>query len=46
MSEGAVRTAIHRLKRRFQTGLRQEIAETVSDPSEVEDELKFLVRAL
>jgi DNA-directed RNA polymerase specialized sigma24 family protein len=46
MTEGAVRTAIHRLKRRFQTRLRQDIAETVDDPADVEDELKYLVRAL
>ena len=45
-TEGAVRTAIHRLRRKFQARLRHDIAETVSDPADIEDELKYLVRAL
>jgi RNA polymerase sigma-70 factor (ECF subfamily) len=45
-TEGAVRTSIHRLKRKFQLRLRHDIADTVSDPADVEDELKFLVKAL
>lgn len=45
-TEGAVRTAIHRLRRKFQARLRHDIAETVADPTGVEDELKYLVRAL
>ncbi len=32
MSEGAVKVAVHRLRRRFGELLREEIAETVSDP--------------
>jgi RNA polymerase sigma-70 factor (ECF subfamily) len=46
ISEGAVKTAVHRLRRRFQGELRTHIAETVSDPDDVDDEIRFLVRAL
>jgi RNA polymerase sigma factor (sigma-70 family) len=46
MSEGAVRVAVHRLRRRFQAQLKQDIRETVSDPALVEDEIRFLARAL
>ena len=45
-SEGAVKTAVHRLRRKFQAALRKDIAETVSDPADVDDEIKYLVRAL
>ena len=45
-SEGAVKTAVHRLRRSFQAALRKDIAETVSDPADVDDEIKYLVRAL
>jgi RNA polymerase sigma-70 factor (ECF subfamily) len=45
-SEGAVKTAVHRLRRKFQAGLRQDIAETVSDPTDIDDEIRYLVRAL
>jgi RNA polymerase sigma factor (sigma-70 family) len=45
-SEGAVRVAVHRLRRKFQKRLREEIAETVADPSEVDDEIRYLLRAL
>jgi RNA polymerase sigma-70 factor (ECF subfamily) len=45
-SEGAVKVAVHRLRRRFQSGLRQDIAETVSDASEIDDEIRYLIRAL
>jgi RNA polymerase sigma factor (sigma-70 family) len=46
MSEGAVKVAVHRLRRRFGALLREEIAETVSDPAQVEDEIRELFRAL
>ena len=45
-TEGAVKTAVHRLRRRFQSGLRHDIAGTVSDPDEVDDEIRYLVRVL
>jgi DNA-directed RNA polymerase specialized sigma24 family protein len=46
MKEGAVKVAVHRLRRRFQELLRREIAATVTLPVEVEDELHHLVEVL
>ena len=46
MTEGAVKVAVHRLRKRYRELLRAEIAETVSDPSEVDDEMRHLVDAL
>ena len=45
-SEGALKVAIHRLRKRYRDLFRQEIAETVADPAEVESELRFLASAL
>jgi RNA polymerase sigma factor (sigma-70 family) len=42
MSEGAVKVAVHRLRRRFRDLVREEIAQTVSSPDEIEDELRHL----
>jgi RNA polymerase sigma factor (sigma-70 family) len=41
-SEGALKVAIHRLRKRYRELFRQEIADTVADPAEVEAELRFL----
>jgi len=46
MSEGAVKTAVHRLRRRFQTELRHRVAETLSEPDDADDEIRSLIRAL
>ena len=46
MSEGAVRVASHRLRQRYRELLREEIAQTVTTPAEVEDELRHLFAAL
>jgi RNA polymerase sigma factor (sigma-70 family) len=45
-SEGALKVAIHRLRKRYRDLFRQEIAETVADPVDVESELRFLAAAL
>jgi RNA polymerase sigma-70 factor (ECF subfamily) len=45
-TEGAVKVAVHRLRKTFRTELRAAIAETVSDPADVEEELRYLERAL
>ena len=45
-SEGALKVAIHRLRKRYRELFRQEIAETVSDPADVESELRYLASAL
>lgn len=42
LSEGAVRVALHRLRRRFGELLREEIAQTVASPAEVEEEIRHL----
>ena len=45
-SAGALRVAVHRLRRRYRDLLRAEIAETVSSPEEVDDEIRFLFSSL
>lgn len=45
MQEGAVRVALHRLRRRFAELLRQEVAGTLTDPGDVDDELRVLLGA-
>jgi RNA polymerase sigma-70 factor (ECF subfamily) len=45
-TEGAIRVAVHRLRRRFREELRAEVAATLDDPAEVDDELRHLLSAL
>lgn len=46
MTEGAVRVAVHRLRKRFREMFREEIAGTVSDPAEIDDEVRYVVAVL
>ena len=46
MSEGAVKVAVHRLRKKFRDIVRDEIAQTVSSPAEIEDELRHLWSAV
>ena len=46
MSEGAVRVALHRLRSRFHELLRREVANTVSTPDEIDNELRYLMNAI
>jgi RNA polymerase sigma factor (sigma-70 family) len=46
LSEGALRVAMHRLRQRYREVLRAEIAHTVNEPGEVEEELRYLFRVL
>ncbi len=46
MTEGAVKVAAHRLRQRYRDLLREEIARTVADPGEVDDEIRELFGAL
>jgi RNA polymerase sigma-70 factor (ECF subfamily) len=46
MTEGAVKVAVHRLRQRYRELLREEIAQTVDDPGQVEEEIRQLFRAL
>jgi RNA polymerase sigma-70 factor (ECF subfamily) len=43
VSEDAVKMRVHRLRRRFGEIVREEIADTVADPNEVDDELRYLL---
>jgi len=43
MTENAVKQAFYRLRQRYQTLLREEIAHTVAMPGDVEDELRHLI---
>jgi RNA polymerase sigma-70 factor (ECF subfamily) len=46
MTEGAVKTAAHRLRRRYRELLREEIAQTVAGPEEIEEEIRYLLSCL
>lgn len=46
LNEGAVKVAIHRLRRRFREVLKDEIGQTVSDRAHVEEEMHYLLEAL
>ena len=39
-------TAVHRLKKRYRAILRREIAATLDDPSEVDEEIRWLFEAI
>ena len=46
MTEGNVKVAVFRLRRRYRQRLTEEIAHTVASPDEVESELRHLFRVL
>lgn len=46
LNEGAVKVAVHRLRKRYRELLRQRVAQTVSGGDEVEAELRHLLRVL
>jgi RNA polymerase sigma factor (sigma-70 family) len=43
MTEGAARVALHRLRRRYRERLQAVVAQTVANPTEVEEELRHLI---
>jgi len=45
-SPGALRVAVHRMRRRYRDLLRAEIAETVSTAADIDEEIRFLLRAV
>ena len=45
MDAGTLRVAIYRLRKRYRELLKQEVADTLSDPAMVEEELAVLLRA-
>ena len=46
LSESGVKSAIRRMRQRYRDLLRAEVVSTVADPSEVDPELQFLLRAI
>ena len=46
LTEEAARAAAHRLRRRYRELLREEVARTLDDPAEVDEEIRSLFAAL
>lgn len=46
MSENAVKQALHRLRQRYRVIIRDEIADTVAEPTDIEDELRHFISVL
>lgn len=46
MNPGAVKTAVHRLRKRYRQLLEAEIANTVTSPEEVKEELRYLLAVI
>jgi RNA polymerase sigma-70 factor (ECF subfamily) len=46
LTETAVKVAVHRMRQHYKEALRAEIADTVGDPSEVDDEIRRLMEAV
>ena len=46
INEGAARVAVHRLRKRYRSVIRDEVARTVADEAEVENEMRDLMAAL
>jgi RNA polymerase sigma-70 factor (ECF subfamily) len=46
MTEAAVKVAVHRMRQRYRDLLRAEVAQTVAEPSDLEDEMRHLVAVL
>jgi RNA polymerase sigma-70 factor (ECF subfamily) len=46
MTEGAVRVAVHRLRKRYRELLREEIGQTLANPAQAEEEMQSLFCAL
>jgi len=45
-TEGAVKVAVHRLRRKFQDSLRRHIGETVLTEQDVDEEIRYLIQAV
>jgi DNA-directed RNA polymerase specialized sigma24 family protein len=46
MKANAVAVAVHRLRHRYREAVRAEVANTVADPAEIENEMRYLFAAL
>jgi RNA polymerase sigma-70 factor (ECF subfamily) len=45
-NEGAARVAVHRLRKRFRAVSREEIAHTLAEGADLDDEMRLLAAAL
>jgi RNA polymerase sigma-70 factor (ECF subfamily) len=46
MSEGALKVAVHRLRQAYLEMLRSEVAQTLANPADVDDELRHLIQVM
>ena len=46
LTDGAVRVAVHRLRRRYRELLREEITQTLANPAQADEEMQALFSAL
>ncbi len=46
LSEGALKVAIHRIRIKFRKSIKTKIAQTVSNPDHVQEELRYLIDVL
>lgn len=46
MTEGALKVAVHRMRKQYREKLQEEVAQTVSSEAEVEDEIRALMTAV
>jgi RNA polymerase sigma-70 factor (ECF subfamily) len=46
LPENTVKSLVHRLRRRYRALLRSEIAHTVAEPGEIDEEIRYLLRVL
>jgi RNA polymerase sigma factor (sigma-70 family) len=46
LPENSVKSLVHRMRRRYRALLRAEIAHTVADPAEIDEEIRYLLRVL
>ncbi len=46
LPENSVKSLVHRMRRRYRTLLRAEIAQTVADPGEIDEEIRYLLRVV
>ena len=46
LSVSGVKTIVHRMRKRYRTILREEVGRTVSDPANIDEEIRALCEAL
>ena len=46
MTEGALKVAVHRMRKQYREKLQEEVSQAVSSEAEVEDEIRSLMTAV